>query len=151
MPHIEGRAESREIAAASHAEGRSETTTRYLLVYNDPEEPTGRYGMGWTLIACHDELWDWSTALAARGAGAHATTCVAKAVAVRVLSEQGIAVQGWSEAGSDVAEPTEVAGDQAVFRAQIPAPRLAVGPSAAVPAGGATGHLVVGPRTLWGH
>jgi hypothetical protein len=47
-------------------------------------------------------------ALAARGAGAHASARVAQAVAVRVLTEQGVAVEGWSSPGpgSEFSEQT---------------------------------------------
>lgn len=151
MTRIEERAGLRETAAAPRAAERTDARTRYLLVYHGPEGPTGLYGMGWTLIACHDDLWNWSTALAARGAGAHATARVAKAVAVRVLTEQGVTVQGWSDAEPDAAEPSEVAGDGAVFRAQVPPPRVAADPSAATPTGGTAGHPVAGPLTVRGH
>jgi hypothetical protein len=71
-------------------------TVAYLLVYSAPEGPAGSdAGGGWTLLARHDTGWGWSRSLAAHGAGAHAPARVAKAVAVRVLSGQSIAVESW--------------------------------------------------------
>ena len=40
---------------------------------------------------------DWSTSLARHGAGAHTGPRVAKAVALRVLTERGVAVDGWAD------------------------------------------------------
>ena len=71
-------------------------TVVYLLVYSAPEGPAGGdAGGGWTLLARHDTGWGWSRSLAAHGAGVHAPARVAKAVAVRVLSGQGVAVESW--------------------------------------------------------
>jgi hypothetical protein len=72
----------------------------YMLVHNSTQIPIAGNGQGWTLIARYDG-WCWSTALAARGAGAHAAVRVAQAVAVRVLAEQGVAVTSWSIVAPD--------------------------------------------------
>jgi hypothetical protein len=69
----------------------------YTLAYHDPDTPGAGHPVGWTLVARYDMGWCWSTSLGARGAGAHAAARVAQAVAVRVLTEQGVAVEGWSD------------------------------------------------------
>src|SRR4051794_32547594 len=108
-------------------------TVVYLLVYNAPEGPAGGDpGAGWTLVARHDTGWGWSRSLAAHGAGVHAPARVAKAVAVRVLSGQGVAVEGWSAdqpAVQPAVQPVDQPVDTAVFRA-----RLVSAPTAARPA-----------------
>ena len=82
-------------------------TVVYLLVYSAPEGPAGGdAGGGWTLLARHDTGWGWSRSLAAHGAGAHAPARVAKAVAVRVLSGQGVAVESWVDDQPDD-QPTD--------------------------------------------
>jgi hypothetical protein len=70
-----------------------------------------------------------STGLAAHGAGPYATPRVAQAVAVRVLTERGWTVEGWTpEADPDqrpAGEPTEPAEQVApavVFRARVRLP-----------------------------
>src|SRR4051812_24598253 len=86
-------------------------TVVYLLVYSAPEGPAeGDAGGGWTLLARHDTGWGWTRSLAAHGAGVHAAARVAKAVAVRVLSGQGVAVESWAD--DQPAHP-------AVFRARL--------------------------------
>ena len=90
-------------------------TVVYLLVYSAPEGPAGGdAGGGWTLLARHDTGWGWSRSLAAHGAGAHAPARVAKAVAVRVLSGQGVAVESWVDD-----QPDDQPTDPAVFRARL--------------------------------
>lgn len=71
----------------------------YLLVFNEPDAPADRYGIGWTLTAWRDSGRQWSVQLAARGAGAGATVRTAQAVAVRVLAEHGVPVFGWNDGG----------------------------------------------------
>jgi hypothetical protein len=86
-------------------------TVVYLLVYSAPEGPAGGdAGGGWTVLARHDTGWGWSRSLAAHGAGVHAPARVAKAVAVRVLSGQGVDVESWVD--DQPAHP-------AVFRARL--------------------------------
>jgi hypothetical protein len=86
-----------------------------LLVYNAPECPAGGdAGGGWTLLARHDTDWGWSRSLAAHGAGVHAPARVAKAVAVRVLSGQGVAVESWVDD-----QPDDQPTDPAVLRARL--------------------------------
>jgi hypothetical protein len=75
--------------------------------------------------AHHDTGWSWSTALAARGAGAHAPARVAQAVAVRVLSEHGVAVGGWS-----ASEPPNPSAHPVSYRARL-APSSPAGAGAA--------------------
>ena len=113
----------------------------YLLIYNPPEgpavptSPEVPLAGGWTLLARRDPGWGWSRSLAAHGASAHAPARVAKAVAVRVLTSYGVAVEGWTNdkpADQPAAQPT----DPVVFRARLapaqsaahptPAPRRAV-------------------------
>lgn len=65
---------------------------------------------GWALISRdHGPHFRW-TSLAGRGAGPATAPRVAQAVAVRVLAEQGVVVQGWSEG--------QAPGTPATFRAR---------------------------------
>jgi hypothetical protein len=101
----------------------------YVLVGNDPDNPATGYPGGWTLSAHHDTGWSWSTALAARGAGAHASPRVAQAVAVRVLSEHGVTVGGWS-----ASEPPDPSAHPVSFRARLdPAPPAGAGAAPSSP------------------
>jgi hypothetical protein len=105
---------------ASDADGAPERPTSppvFALVYYDPDVPGAGCPVGWTLTARYDTGWCWSTSLAARGAGAHATTRVAQAVAVRVLTEQGVAVEGWADPDPDPASHDQTAG-RVSFRAR---------------------------------
>ncbi len=105
---------------------RTEHATAYMLVYNDPAHPTTGYGVGWALIARHDSRWYWGISLAARGAGALAPARVAQAVAVRVLAEQDVRVEGWTGTGPE--QPEGVAG----FRARLtPLPEIDAPPTLA--------------------
>lgn len=92
----------------------------YMLVYNDPDHPAAGYGVGWALVVRYETTWYWWTSLAARGAGAFASARVAQAVSVRVLAEQGVAVEGWTDTGPEQsdAQPGGVAG----FRARVISP-----------------------------
>ena len=128
--------------AAASAPVVRPTAVVYLLIYNPPEGPAvpgnpevPLAGGGWTLLARRDTGWGWSRSLAAHGASAHAPARVAKAVAVRVLTSYGVAVEGWTNdkpADQPAAQPT----DPVVFRARLapaqsaahptPAPRRAV-------------------------
>lgn len=85
-------------------------TAVYLLVHNPPETPAAGYGRGWTLVASHASTPCWSVSLAAHGADTHAGPRVAKAVAMRVLADHGVWVEGWCD--GDSAEP-------AMFRARL--------------------------------
>lgn len=85
----------------------------YLLVFNDPDRPAAQYWVGWVLAAWHGRVPLWSVSLTGRGAGAHAGTRVAQAVAVRVLAEQGVPVAGWH---------ADEALDPVVFRARVESP-----------------------------
>jgi len=92
--------------APSPAE-RSDPTVVYLLTHEAPCDPAEGYRLGWTLSAHYEGPWCWSTSLAPRGAAPSAGAHVAQAVAVRVLTEQGIAVQGWSvDSDDDQSNPT---------------------------------------------
>jgi hypothetical protein len=99
----------------------------YMLVGNDPHDQATGYPGGWTLSAHHDTGWSWSTPLSARGAGAHASPRVAQAVAVRVLSEHGVAVGGWS-----ASEPPDSSAHPVSFRARL-APSSPAGAGAGAP------------------
>jgi hypothetical protein len=92
---------------------RSEPTTRgtagdreagYVLVYNPPDAPAPGHRRGWTLHARPARPRDWSTSLAGHGAGIHTGPRAAKAVAVRVLADRGVAVSGWADR-PDVTSP----------------------------------------------
>jgi hypothetical protein len=69
---------------------------------------------GWTLSALRGPRCTWSMPLAGRGAAATAPPRVAKAVALRVLAEQGVPVVAWAGGGG---------GDRPIFRALVDAPR----------------------------
>lgn len=103
------------------AAGRPPRPAMYALVYNDPDNPAAGHPVGWVLTARHDTSWYWSTSLAARGAGAHAGTRVAQAVAVRVLHEQGVAVESWT-GPTPGNEPGDPPGAPASFRARLASP-----------------------------
>lgn len=74
--------------------------SRYLLVYNPPDDPGGGVDPGWTLVAWSDTTWHWAAPLAERGAATSAEPRVAQASAVRVLTEQGVVVEGWGGGGT---------------------------------------------------
>jgi hypothetical protein len=93
-------------------------TTTYRLVYNASEAPAAGYGLGWTLVGDQEAGWRWTMSLAARGAGAHTEPRVAKAVAVRVLAQDGVTVEAWADD-----RPTdEHLGGPAMFRALLHGP-----------------------------
>lgn len=62
----------------------------------------GLCGPGWTVLAAHGSRWSWSIRLDAHGAGYGAPARVAQAVAVRVLSDHDIEVQGWDPADPEI-------------------------------------------------
>lgn len=76
----------------------------YLLVHSgdDPGTPvvtTRRHaGPGWTVLATHADRWSWTIRLDAHGAAHDAPARVAQAVAVRVLADHAIDVEGWGPA-----------------------------------------------------
>lgn len=102
-----------------------EAPTRYMVVFNPPEDPGPGYGVGWTLVGVPSSRWHWTLALAARGAGVHADPRTAKAVAVRVLAEQGVHVDHWSDA-----QPGWPATFHARLRTPTEPPDPASGPAA---------------------
>ncbi len=109
---------------------RIEHAPAYTLVYNDPAHPVVGYGVGWALIARYDTKWEWGTSLAGRGAGALAPARVAQAVAVRVLAEQGVRVEGWADTSPE--QPEAHPGGVAGFRARlIPPPQSEAPPNPA--------------------
>ncbi|MDD7916326.1 hypothetical protein [Actinomycetospora callitridis] len=65
--------------------------TEYELV----SEPLA-YAEGWSLVCRRGGRVAWSIPLAPRGAAPRVRPAVAQAVAVRVLSEQGVFVSGWN-------------------------------------------------------
>lgn len=69
----------------------------YLLVFNPPDDAADTHGLGWSLVTYRRGNRCGSLNLAAHGANATAGPRVGKAVAVRVLADQGIAVRGWRE------------------------------------------------------
>ncbi|GAA4735089.1 hypothetical protein [Actinomycetospora chibensis] len=54
------------------------------------------YAEGWSLLCRRGGRVAWSIPLAPRGAAPRVRPAVAQAVAVRVLSEQGVFVSGWN-------------------------------------------------------
>lgn len=86
----------------------------YLLVWG---QDSG-VGAGWALETWHGHRRGRSTGLACRGAAPGAGPRVAQAVAVRVLAEQGVAVQGWGPGGGEQGQ---------VFLAWLNAPARARG------------------------
>jgi hypothetical protein len=75
----------------------------YLLVHtgDDPVAPVEMHrhaGPGWTVLATHASRWSWTIRLDAHGAAHDAPARVAQAVAVRVLAEHAIGVEGWGPA-----------------------------------------------------
>lgn len=93
----------------------SGSMTAYRLVYSPSEEAIGGFGIGWTLVGSSTGGWRRTMALAARGAGAQARPRVAKAVAVRVLAQQGVAVEAWADDRSADEQPA----GQMVFLAVV--------------------------------
>ena len=85
----------------------------YRLVYDARRDPAAGFLGGWTLIASGEGARAWSTSLAPRGAAPSAGARVARAVAVRVLRDRGVTVEGWSvESEDDRGSPTR-------FRARL--------------------------------
>lgn len=65
---------------------------------------------GWSLLCRRAGRVAWSMPLAPRGAAPRVRPAVAQAVAVRVLTEQGVFVSGWNHvAGTDLADEHFVA------------------------------------------
>lgn len=73
-----------------------EPGTVYRLVRDTPAGSPDS-GNGWTLVGELTEGWCWTIALSARGASADAGPRIAKAVAVRVLAQQGVTVDAWAD------------------------------------------------------
>lgn len=78
----------------------------YLLVHTGDDDPVAseetvrrHAGPGWTVLATHASRWSWAIRLDAHGAAHDAPARVAQAVAVRVLAEHAIDVEGWGPAG----------------------------------------------------
>lgn len=84
-------------ASSPDGAGSGQGGLGHVLVYNPPDAPAPGYRRGWTLAARPAGPRDWSTSLAGHGAGLHTGPRVAKAVAVRVLAERGVAVDGWAD------------------------------------------------------
>jgi hypothetical protein len=83
--------------------------TEYELV----SEPLA-YAEGWSLLCRRGGRVVWSIPLAPRGAAPRVRPAVAQAVAVRVLSEQGVFVSGWNH----VDDGTD--GEARRFAARLP-------------------------------
>jgi len=56
---------------------------------------------GWSLLCRRGGRVSWAMPLAPRGAAPRARPAVAQAVAVRVLTEQGVFVSGWNHVAAD--------------------------------------------------
>lgn len=91
--------------------GPSADEVAYELVREAPPDRDG-----WTLRCRRGPRVAWSMPLAPRGAAPRARPAVAQAVAVRVLTEQGVSVRGWSP----VADPVEPAHTTEHFVARRP-------------------------------
>ncbi|GAA4920292.1 hypothetical protein EV188_10260 [Actinomycetospora succinea] len=77
---------------------------------------------GWSLLCRRNGRVSWSMPLAPRGAAPRVRPAVAQAVAVRVLTEQGVFVSGWNHvAGTD-----DVTDEHFVARRPHAAPILPV-------------------------
>lgn len=76
---------------------------------------------GWALVARQDAMRFRIRPLAPHGAATHVRARVAQAVAVRLLADRGVVVQGWSsdDAGSVPCGPASVDDTRAVFRAEV--------------------------------
>ena len=85
--------------------------TEYELV----SEPLA-YAEGWSLLCRRGGRVAWSIPLAPRGAAPRVRPAVAQAVAVRVLSEQGVFVSGWNHI--DDGDGTD--GETRRFAARLP-------------------------------
>ena len=111
----------REQAPAAETTG---TAGRHDAVYmiTRPEDPDGGVGLEWRLTFSATTGPSWSMALTARGAGPQAPVRVAEAVAVRVLAEFGIDVQGWEPGDPTPAGPT-AAGSSPGYCAVLAPPR----------------------------
>jgi hypothetical protein len=103
--------------SARDADGAPTAPAVYTLVYENSDALGTGCPVGWMLSARYDTGWCWSTSLDARGAGAHAAVRVAQAVAVRVLTEQGVAVEGWADPERGDASDDQPAG-RVSFRAR---------------------------------
>ncbi|MFC5142737.1 hypothetical protein ACFPK1_31230 [Actinomycetospora rhizophila] len=57
---------------------------------------------GWSLLCRRGDRVSWSMPLAPRGAAPRVRPAVAQAVAVRVLTEQGVFVSGWNHVTDDL-------------------------------------------------
>ena len=57
---------------------------------------------GWSLLCRRGGRLSWSMPLAPRGAAPRVSPAVAQAVAVRVLTEQGVFVSGWNHVTDDL-------------------------------------------------
>jgi hypothetical protein len=73
-----------------------ETPAAYELVRSGPP-----HAEGWTLQCRRAGQITWTLPLAPRGAAPRVRPAVAQAVAVRVLTEQGVFVSGWNLADDD--------------------------------------------------
>ena len=61
----------------------------------------GLCGPGWSVLAAHGSRWSWSIGLDAHGAAFGAPPPVAQAVAVRVLADHAIRIEGWDPPDPD--------------------------------------------------
>jgi hypothetical protein len=74
----------------------------------------GLCGPGWSVLAAHGSRWSWSIGLDVHGAAYGAPPLVAQAVAVRVLAEHAIHVEGWDPPAPDARAYVAVTGRHAV-------------------------------------
>lgn len=77
---------------------------------------------GWSLLCRRGGRVSWSMPLAPRGAAPRVRPAVAQAVAVRVLTEQGVFVSGWNQ----LADPDLAHDEHFVARRPHAAPILPV-------------------------
>ena len=105
------------LAAPARSAGIDEVTYELLR-----EVPPSRDG--WSLLCRRGGRVSWSMPLAPRGAAPRVRPAVAQAVAVRVLTEQGVFVSGWNHVPDDRAD--DQAGEHFVARRPHAAPVLPV-------------------------
>jgi hypothetical protein len=61
----------------------------------------GLCGPGWSVLAAHGSRWSWSIGLDVHGAAFGAPPADAQAVAVRVLADHAIRIEGWDPPDPD--------------------------------------------------
>jgi hypothetical protein len=103
------------VAAPPAADPRVVVPPAAVTEYELVSEPIA-YAEGWSLLCRRGGRVAWSIPLAPRGAAPRVRPAVAQAVAVRVLSEQGVFVSGWNH----VDDGDDADGEVRRFAARLP-------------------------------